>query len=66
MLVCDCMGIEYDEIKEAYKKHGNDIEAISEDTGAGTACRCCLHEDCGKVDLPLPLAIKKAQEESEA
>ena len=66
MLVCDCMGVEYDEIKEAYLKHGNDIDVISEETGAGTGCGCCMHDDCDKVDLPLPLAIKKAAEEAES
>jgi hypothetical protein len=36
-----------------------------EETGAGTVCECCLEEDCDKVDLPLPLAIKKALKELE-
>ena len=63
MLVCECLDIEYDIIKEAVKKHGNNQEAIIEETEAGTICECCLEEDCDKVDLPLPLAIKKALEE---
>ncbi len=63
MLVCDCNDVHFDAIKEAVKKHGNDMEAIMEETGAGTACECCLEEDCEKVDLPLPLAIKRALEE---
>jgi NAD(P)H-nitrite reductase large subunit len=63
MLVCDCNEVEYDAIKEAVKKHGNNIEAIMEETEAGTVCECCLEEDCEKVDLPLPLAIKRALEE---
>jgi NAD(P)H-nitrite reductase large subunit len=63
MLVCDCNDVEYDAIKEAVKKHGNNLEAIMNETDAGTACECCLEEDCDKVDLPLPLAIKKALEE---
>ncbi len=41
----------------------DDIEAIKEETEAGTVCECCLEEDCDKVDLPLPLAIKKALQE---
>jgi NAD(P)H-nitrite reductase large subunit len=60
MLVCDCNEVEYEAIKEAVKKYGNDLDAIMEETSAGTACECCLEEDCEKVDLPLPLAIKKA------
>ena len=63
MLVCDCNDVEYDVIKEAVKKHGNDIEAIKDATDAGTTCECCLEEDCDKVDLPLPLAIKRALSE---
>lgn len=63
MLVCDCNDVHYDAIKEAVKKHGDNLEAIMEETEAGTVCECCLEEDCDKVDLPLPLAIKKALEE---
>lgn len=63
MLVCDCNEVEYDVIKEAVKKHGDNLDAIMEETEAGTVCECCLEEDCDKVDLPLPLAIKKALEE---
>jgi NAD(P)H-nitrite reductase large subunit len=63
MLVCDCNDVHFDAIKEAVKKHGDNMEAIMEETDAGTACECCLEEDCEKVDLPLPLAIKKALEE---
>lgn len=65
MLVCDCNEVEYDVIKEAVKKHGNNIEAIMDETEAGTVCECCLEDDCEKVDLALPLAIKKALEELE-
>lgn len=63
MTVCDCMEIEYDIIKEAVRKHGDNIDAIIEETEAGSICECCLEEDCDKVDLPLPLAIKQALEE---
>jgi len=63
MLVCDCNEVYFDAIKAAVKKHGDDIDAIMEETSAGTACECCLNEDCEKVDLPLPLAIKKALRE---
>ena len=64
MLVCNCNDVEYDEIKEAVKIFGgDDIEKIKDETSAGTACECCLECDCDMVDLPLPLAIKKALEE---
>jgi bacterioferritin-associated ferredoxin len=63
MLVCNCMEVEYDEIKDAVSKQGTDLETIKEETGAGSACECCLENDCDMVDLPLPLAIKKASEE---
>ena len=65
MLVCDCYELEFDELKESVKKHGDNLEAIMEETEAGTACRCCLEEDCDKVKLPLHLAMKKALEEIE-
>lgn len=63
MTVCDCNDVEFDVIKEAVKKHGDNLEAIMDETDAGTTCECCLEEDCDKVELPLPLAIKKALEE---
>ncbi|QOY52176.1 (2Fe-2S)-binding protein [Candidatus Sulfurimonas baltica] len=63
MLVCECNEVKYDAIKEAVKKHGDNLDAIMEETDAGTTCGCCLEKDCDKVDLPLPLAIKKALEE---
>ena len=63
MLVCDCNDVNYDEIKKAVEEFGSDLETIKDETSAGTACECCLEEDCDRVDLPLPLAIKKAQEE---
>lgn len=60
MLVCDCMDVNYEDIKEAVIKHGDDLDKIQEETEAGTVCECCLDEDCDKVDLPLKEAIKKA------
>lgn len=63
MTVCNCNDVEYSEILEAVKKFGSDIETIKEETAAGTACECCLENDCDLVDLPLPLAIEKALED---
>lgn len=63
MLVCDCMDVEYEDIKEAVKKHGDNLEAIMDETDAGTACEACLEDDCDKVDMPLKIAIKKALQE---
>ncbi len=64
MLVCDCNEVEFDVIKEAVKKHGNNLDAIMDETDAGTTCECCLEEDCDKVELPLPLAVKQALDKS--
>ena len=63
MLVCDCIGVEYDDIKEAVRKYGDNLEAIQNETEAGTICEGCLEDDCNKVDLPLKAAIKQALEE---
>lgn len=63
MLVCDCNEVSFDMIKEAVKMHGDNIEAIMDETDAGTTCECCLEDSCDKVDLPLHAAIKKALEE---
>jgi bacterioferritin-associated ferredoxin len=63
MLVCDCNEVSYDMVKAAVKIHGDNLEAIMEETEAGTACECCLEDGCEKVDISLPSAIKKALEE---
>jgi len=63
MLVCECNDVDFDAIKEAVKKHGDNLEAIMNETEAGTACECCLEDDCDKVDITLPMAIKKALQE---
>jgi bacterioferritin-associated ferredoxin len=63
MLVCDCNEVDFDAVKSAVKKYGNNLKDIMDETDAGTACECCLEEECDKVDLPLHQAIKKALEE---
>ena len=63
-LVCDCTGVEYEEIANAVKKHGDNLEAIMDETDAGTVCECCLEDDCDKVDIPLKAAITKALQEA--
>ena len=63
MLVCSCNDVEFDAIKEAVQKHGTNVDAIMDETDAGTTCECCLEDDCDIVDLPLHAAIQKAQEE---
>lgn len=63
MNVCKCMNIEYAVIKQAVTNFGSDINTISNETGAGTACGCCLNNACRKVELPLPSAIAKAIQE---
>lgn len=62
MTVCSCNEVDFDMIVLAVEKHGDDIEMIMEETEAGTTCECCQEEDCDIVDLPLPLAIRKARE----
>jgi len=65
MRVCDCNNTEYDAIKEAVKKYGDNLEVIMEETQSGVNCECCLEVECGKVDIPLLTAIEKALEEIE-
>lgn len=60
MDVCKCLKVSFETIKTAVEQYGSDLDTISEKTGAGSLCHCCLHETCGKVELPLPLAINKA------
>lgn len=62
-IVCDCVEIEYSDILEAVKKHGDNLEAIMDETEAGTVCEDCLEDECDKVDIPLKAAIKQALEE---
>ena len=59
-IVCDCMEIEYEDILEAVKKHGDNLDAIMDDTEAGTVCEECLEEACDKVDIPLKAAVQQA------
>ena len=63
MLVCDCNDVNYEDIKKAVAELGTELEIIKDETSAGTACECCLEEDCDIVELALPLAIEKAKEE---
>lgn len=63
MLVCDCNDVNYQDIKKAVAELGTELETIKDETSAGTACECCLEEDCDIVELALPLAIKEAKEE---
>jgi NAD(P)H-nitrite reductase large subunit len=57
------MDLEYKDILEAVKKHGDNLEAIQDETEAGTVCESCMECDCDIVDLPLKEAINKALEE---
>jgi len=63
MIVCNCTDLEYSELLELVKKHGNNIEAIQEECDAGTVCESCMEDDCDIVDLPLLQAIDKALKE---
>jgi NAD(P)H-nitrite reductase large subunit len=63
MKVCRCAYIDYDSIVESVKQFGDDLEAIQEETDAGTICEMCMFDECSKIDISLPEAIKKALEE---
>jgi NAD(P)H-nitrite reductase large subunit len=63
MIVCDCMEVEYEDIKKAVAKHGDNLDAIMEETEAGTVCESCLEDECDRVDIVLKAAIKQALEE---
>ncbi len=62
-IVCDCVDVEYTDIVEAVKKHGDNLDAIMDETEAGTVCEDCLEDDCDKVDIPLKIAIAQALKE---
>lgn len=63
MIVCNCIDLEYDDLLELVKKHGDNIEAIQEESEAGTICESCMESDCDIVDIPLQEAIQKALKE---
>lgn len=63
MIICNCTDLEYDELLELVKKHGNNLEAIQDECDAGTVCESCLEDDCDIVDIPLLQAIDKAVKE---
>lgn len=64
MLVCKCENIKFNIIEMAYQKYENDINMISDETGAGNVCGCCLSRGCEKVDISLPEAIEKIEKKS--
>jgi bacterioferritin-associated ferredoxin len=43
-LVCTCMGVMYQEIREAIKNGANTYESLSEKLGVGTGCNSCVAE----------------------
>ncbi|CAH2214692.1 (2Fe-2S)-binding protein [Tepidibacter aestuarii] len=40
-VVCNCFGTTEEEIREAIKKGANTVEAVGEETSAGTGCGAC-------------------------
>ena len=61
-LVCDCMRVYEDEIKESFIKNNGDIEKVKEETQAAIACTRCLHkeaEESHKVDICFPSFIEE-------
>jgi len=70
MLVCDCIGLEYKDIKEAIEDQwghfDNVLEAVEEiqkSIDAGTICGCCMEKECDKVDMLLLDAVRQAMDE---
>jgi len=43
-LVCTCMGVMYQEIRDAIKNGLDSYEALSEGLGVGTGCSSCVAE----------------------
>lgn len=43
-IVCTCMSITEEEIKEAYENGAHTLAEIQEATGAGTVCGACVEE----------------------
>ena len=63
MIVCSCIDLEYDDLLELVKKHGDDLDAIQNECDAGTICESCMEDDCDITDIPLKDAIAKAMAE---
>jgi len=70
MLVCECLDLEYDDIKKALDEHPREltdvfeaVEAIKESIEAGEICGCCIEDECDKVDMLLKDAVAKALKE---
>ena len=43
-IVCDCLGITAEDIKEAVKNGSKTLDDIKDATDAGTICGCCEAE----------------------
>lgn len=43
-LVCTCMGVMYQEIKDAIKNGSKTFDQLSKDLGVGTGCSSCVAE----------------------
>ncbi|MBQ8997119.1 MAG: (2Fe-2S)-binding protein [Clostridium sp.] len=40
-VVCDCLGVTVEDIKNAVENGAKTLDDIKETTGAGTICGCC-------------------------
>ncbi len=49
-IVCDCNGVSCADIRAAHRKHKNDINLISEVSGAGRSCGTCLSRVASILD----------------
>lgn len=70
MLVCECLDLSYEDIKNAINEHPSElndvleaVEAIKESIEAGEICGCCLEDECDKVDMLLKDAVSHALKE---
>jgi NAD(P)H-nitrite reductase large subunit len=63
MIVCNCTDLDYDDLLELVRIHGNNLEEIMNESDAGTICESCLEDDCKITDIPLKDAISKAMAE---
>ena len=64
--VCICTGATYGEIMEAIKKGACTIEAIGDETDAGTVCGLCKsveEDELGEREIHLDEILKAAKRE---
>jgi bacterioferritin-associated ferredoxin len=59
-IVCDCMGVEADEVKKYLKQNPNsDLDEICDVLEISAACGCCREDKCSKIDISIIDLIKE-------